>query len=187
MVRDPADVAGTWVGPPDAGASGVANHRASCMVAPMMLTKPPLVSQTAVYERSLPMVRRMGRGWWDGCDARRGHGPDQQNGAGGVVDDEPAGRAEASGSKVGAVAVAGYDEQIGAFGGGDDLPFEASRPFHPGARASQAFGGGVEELGGEGSAEVFQAGAGVALGVAAAEQAGVGAVRDAGDVVVAHV
>ncbi len=67
------------------------------------------------------MVWRMGRRRWDGGEARRGHGLDQQDGAGGVVDDEPAGRAEASGSEVGAAAVAGYDEQIGAFGGSEPV------------------------------------------------------------------
>lgn len=133
------------------------------------------------------MVRWMGRRWWDGGEVRHGHRPDQQDGTGGVVDDESAGRAQALGSKVGAVAVAGHDEQIGACGGSDDFPVDASRPFHPAAPASQAFSGGVEELGGEGSAEVFQAGAGITVGVAAAEQTGVGAVRDAGCVGAAYV
>jgi len=36
-----------------------------------------------------------------------------------VVNDEPAGRSQAPGSQAGTVAVAGQDEQPGAFGRGD--------------------------------------------------------------------
>ena len=43
-----------------------------------------------------------------------------------MVDDEAAGRAEAAGAEVGVVAVAGEDEQVGAFGGGHDFPFDAA-------------------------------------------------------------
>ena len=68
-------------------------------------------------------------------------GPDQQDGAGGVVDDETAGRAEAARAEVGVVAVAGEHEQVGAFSGGDDFPFDAAgalmrvqgRPSRPAA------------------------------------------------------
>ena len=41
-----------------------------------------------------------------------------------MVDDEPAMRAEAARPEVSAVAVAGQDEQLGAFGGCDDLAFD---------------------------------------------------------------
>ena len=60
------------------------------------------------------MVRRRGRRGRDGRDARRGLGPDQQDRAGGVIDDEPAGRAQAPGPEAGALAVARHHEQVGA-------------------------------------------------------------------------
>jgi hypothetical protein len=86
-----------------------------------------------------------------------------------MIDDEAAGRAEAAGSEAGAVAVAGEDEQVGAFGGGHDFPFDAADALAAGARASQALGGGVEELAGGGGGEVLQPGAWVASGACAAE------------------
>ncbi len=43
-----------------------------------------------------------------------------------MVDDEPAGRSQAPGSQAGTVAVAGQDEQPGAFGRGDDLPLDGA-------------------------------------------------------------
>jgi hypothetical protein len=54
-----------------------------------------------------------------------------------VIEDEPAGRAEALGSQAGAATVAGEDEQVRAVGGGD-LPLEPPAPLQPGARAGQA-------------------------------------------------
>ena len=83
---------------------------------------------------------------------------------------------------MGAVAIAGEDDQVGALGGGHDFPFGAAGALHPGTRAPQAFGCDGEELAGGGGGEVFQAGAGVALRVAAAEQPGVGAAGGARDV-----
>jgi hypothetical protein len=55
-----------------------------------------------------------------------------------VVDDEPAGRSQASVSQAGTVAVAGQDEQPVAFGRGDDLPLDA-----PGAPAGCTAGPAV--------------------------------------------
>jgi hypothetical protein len=52
-----------------------------------------------------------------------------------MIDDEAAGRAEAARPEVGAVAVAGKDEQAGAFGGGHDFPFDAADALVAGARA----------------------------------------------------
>jgi len=43
-----------------------------------------------------------------------------------MVDDEPAVRAEAARPEVSAVAVTGQDEQLGAFGGRDDLAFDSA-------------------------------------------------------------
>jgi hypothetical protein len=123
---------------------------------------------------------RRGRGR-DGGYARRGLGPDQQDGAGGVVDDEAGGGTQALGSRVGAVAVAGEDEQVGAFGGGNDLALDPPGSFQLGAGPAQAVGGGLQELAG-GGGQLLQAGAGVTLGVAAAEQAGVGAAGGTRDV-----
>ena len=68
------------------------------------------------------------------------------------------------GPEVGAVAVAGEDEQVGAFGGGHDFPFDAAGALDAGAGASQALGCGGEELLGGGGGQVLQPGAGVALG-----------------------
>ena len=98
-----------------------------------------------------------------------------------MIDDEAAGRAEAVGSEVGAVAVAGEDEQAGALGGGHDFPFGAADALAAGARAPQSLGCGVEELPGGDGGEVLQPGAGVALGACAAEQPGVGAAGGAGN------
>ena len=99
-----------------------------------------------------------------------------------MVDDEAAGGTQAPGSQAGAVAVAGEDEQVGAFGGGDDLPLDPPGSFQPGTGAPEALGGGCEELLGGRGGQLLQAGAGVAVGAAAAEQARVGAVGGAGDV-----
>jgi hypothetical protein len=122
--------------------------------------------------------------WRDGGDARWGLGPDEQDGTRGVVDDEPAGPAEASRSEVGAVSVAAEDEQVGIFRGGDDLTLDPSGALQLGAGAPQAVGGNPEELPGRSGGKVLQAGAGVALRLAAAEETGEGAVGDARDVMV---
>jgi hypothetical protein len=53
-------------------------------------------------------------------------GPDQQKWTQGVVDDEAAGGTEAVRAEVGAVAVAGQDEQVRALRRGDDLAFDAA-------------------------------------------------------------
>ena len=82
----------------------------------------------------------------DGGDAGRWFGPDQQDWAGGVVDDEAGGGAQAPGPQVGAVAVAGKDEQVGAFGGGDDFPLGPPGSFQLGTWPPEALGGGPEEL-----------------------------------------
>src|SRR5690348_15321766 len=92
--------------------------------------------------RFSPMLLSPVVGWmrwrgWDGGDAGGGLGPDEQDGAGGVVDDEAAGGAEAAGPEVGAVTVASEDEQVGAFGGGHDFPFDAAGALATGARAPQ--------------------------------------------------
>jgi len=104
-----------------------------------------------------------------------------------VVNDEAAGGAEASWPEMGMVAVPGKDEQLGAFGGGDDLTLDSPGPLDLGTGAAQAIGGRRQELAGGGGGQAFQARAGVALGVAASEQSGERAVRGAGDVVVADV
>lgn len=103
-----------------------------------------------------------------------GSGQTSRTGAGGGVDNEAAGGAEAARSEVGAVAVAGEDEQGRAFRGGHDFSFGAAGALCPGARAPKAVGCG-EELAGGGGGQVFQPGAGVALGAGAAEQPDVGA------------
>lgn len=61
-----------------------------------------------------------------------------------MVDDETAGRSEAAGSEVGAVAVAGKDEQAGAFCGGDDFPLDAAGVLAAGAWAPQTRSRGGE-------------------------------------------
>src|SRR5260221_6103240 len=85
-----------------------------------------------------------------------GPGPDQQDGAGRVVDDEPAGRSQALGAETGTVAVPGEDEPAGVPGGGDDLPLDPPGSLQPGA----AFGRGLQELAGGGRPQVLQPGAG---------------------------
>jgi hypothetical protein len=74
-------------------------------------------------------VRRAGGRGRDGGDGRRDLGPDQQDRAGCVVDDEAGGGTQAPGSQVGAVAVAGEDEKIGAVGSGNDLPLDPPGSF----------------------------------------------------------
>jgi len=98
-----------------------------------------------------------------------------------VVDDEAAGGPETARPEAGTVTVAGKDKQVGAFRGGHDFSFDAAGALRMGARAPQALGCGGEELSGGGGGQVFQPGAGVALGTCAAEQSGVGAVGGAGD------
>jgi hypothetical protein len=95
---------------------------------------------TRLLTGTLPVVRRMRRRELDSRDARREFGPDQQNRAGRVVDDKPAGRSQAPGSQASTVAVAGQDEQSGAFGRGDDLPLDAPGARQPGARPAQPSG-----------------------------------------------
>jgi hypothetical protein len=63
-----------------------------------------------------------------------------------VVDDEAAGGTQAPGPQAGTVAVAGEDEQVGAFGGGDDLPLDPPGSFQPGAGMPEALCGGPQEL-----------------------------------------
>ena len=130
---------------------------------------------------------RPGRGGRDGGDAGRGLGPDQQDRAGGVVDDEAGGGTQAPGPQVGAVAVAGEDEEICSLGGGNDFPLGPPGSFQPGAGPPEALGGGLLELLGGLGGQGLDAGAGVALGMAAAEQAGVGAVRGSRGVVAGDV
>ena len=108
-------------------------------------------------------VRVAGRRGRD-VGGRRGLGPDQQDRAGCVVDDEAGGGTQAPGSQVGAVAVAGEDEEIGAVGGGGDFPLDPPGSFQPGAGQAQALGGGPEELLSGDGGQLLQAGAGVALG-----------------------
>jgi hypothetical protein len=48
----------------------------------------------------------------DSGDVRRRLGPDQQNGAGGVIYDEPCGLAQALRPEPGPVAVSRHDQQI---------------------------------------------------------------------------
>ena len=67
-------------------------------------------------------------------------------------------------------------------GGGDDLPLDPPGSFQPGTGAPEALGGGPEKLLSGRVGQLLQAGAGVALGAAAAEQARVGAVGGTGDV-----
>lgn len=81
-----------------------------------------------------------------------------------MVDDEAAGGTEAAGFEVGAVAVAGEDEKVGAFCGGHDFSFDAARAFLPGARASQLLGRTGQELFGKGGGQVFHGGAGARSG-----------------------
>src|ERR1039458_4148677 len=136
------------------------------------------------------LIRPARRARWrggDGGNARRGLGPDQQDRAGGVVDNEAAGGAQAPGSQAGTVAIAGQDEKVGAFGGGDDLPLDPPGPFQPGTGPPEALGGGPQELLSGGGGQLLQAGAGVAVGTAAAEQARVGAVGGPRDVVAGDV
>src|SRR5487761_532183 len=130
----------------------------------------------------LPVVRRAGGGGGMVAVPGAGSGPDQQDGAGGVIDDEPTGRAEAFRAQPGAVAVAGHDQQASAVGGGDDLMLDPPGPLQPGAGTPQALGGGLQELLGGAGGQSLQPGAGVALAVAAAQQTRIGAVPDGRDV-----
>ena len=84
-------------------------------------------------------------------------------------------------NRVGVVAVAGQDEQVGAVGGGHDFAFGAPVALAAGRGAAQSCGGGGQQLFGGGGGHVLQRGAGVAFGVAATEQPGVGAVGGFGD------
>lgn len=104
-----------------------------------------------------------------------------------MVHDEPAVGTETPGSEVGAVAVAGQDEQVGAFGGSDNLPLDPPGSLQPGAGTSQLLGGGLEKLLSGFASQVLQADAGVAFAVAAAKQPGVCAVRGTGDVMAGDV
>lgn len=131
---------------------------------------------------TLPVVRRLREVGEVGCRS----GPDQEYGAGGVVDDEAVGRGQALGAQAAAVAVTGDDEQLRALRGEHDLLLDAAGALYTGAGATQAVSGIQEELVGGSGGEVFQAGAGVAFGVAAAEQAGEGTVRDARDLMARH-
>ena len=62
----------------------------------------------------------------DRVDVRRGVGPDEQDAAGGVIDDEACGRAEAAWTQARVVAVAREDEQVRVLGGADDLALDAA-------------------------------------------------------------
>jgi hypothetical protein len=94
-----------------------------------------------------PVTWRAGRRRGNGGDARGGFGPDQQDRAGGVIDDEPRGLAEALGSEPGPVAVPGQDEQVFAGRRGHRFPFEVPVALEPVARAA-ASAGGAEQLAG---------------------------------------
>ncbi|WP_190814433.1 hypothetical protein [Saccharopolyspora pogona] len=83
---------------------------------------------------------------------------------------------------MGAVAIAGEDEQVGALGGGDELPFDTSDAVHAVAGTPQSVRSGPEERLSGGGGLVFEPCAGIALGMGAAEEAGVGAVCRARDV-----
>src|SRR4051794_32679055 len=97
-----------------------------------------------------------------------------------MVDDEAAGGTETARPQVGAVAVAGEDEQVGTLGGGHDLPLDAAGSLNTATGAPQALSGFAEEsLGGDGG-QALDRGAGVAFGMPTAEQSGKGAVRGAG-------
>jgi len=52
-----------------------------------------------------------------------------------MIDDEPAGGAQAFRAKAGAVAVASQDQKGGALGRGDDLALDSPRAFQPGTGA----------------------------------------------------
>ena len=60
-------------------------------------------------------------------------GQTSRTGQGAVVDHEAGGGTQAPGSQVGAVAVAGEDEKIGAVGNGNDFPLDPPGSFQPGA------------------------------------------------------
>jgi hypothetical protein len=104
-----------------------------------------------------------------------------------MVDDKAGSGTQAPGSQAGAVAVAGEDEKLGTFGGGDELALDPPGSFHLGTGPPEALGGGLKELLGGGGGQLLQAGAGIAVGAAAAEQARVGAVGGTGDVVAGDV
>src|SRR5262249_59948969 len=106
---------------------------------------------------------------WKGFDAGRCARPDQQHGAGYVVDDVAAGVAKASRPEVGALAVADHDEKLGAVGYGDDFGFGAPDANQALTWSVQSGRGGVEELVRRGGGEGFEFGARVAVVVAVAE------------------
>ena len=93
-----------------------------------------------------------------------------------MIDDEAADRSQAAGPEVGAVTVAGEDQQVGPYRGGHNFPFDAAGALHAGARALQTLRRSGQQLLGGGGGQVFKAGTRVALGAGAAEQSCVGAV-----------
>jgi hypothetical protein len=97
-----------------------------------------------------------------------------------VIDYEAADRAEALRAEPGPVAVAGDDQQACAHRGGDYFPLDPSGPLQLGAGHAQLRGSGLEDLHSRGGRHFLDPQAGVTLGVAAAEEPGVGAVRCTG-------
>jgi hypothetical protein len=125
------------------------------------------------------MVVRRGR---DGGEGGRGLRPDEEYGAGGVVNDEATDRSEASWAQVCEVTVSGDDEQLRAVGGGDDLALGPSRPLPAGAGTAQTSGGVVKQFLCRGRGELFQSRTGVAFAVSSSQEPGIGVVGRGGNV-----
>ena len=124
-----------------------------------------------------PFVGRFTGRRRDRADAGCGARPDDQDRAGGVVDDEPGGLAQALGPQPGPVAVARHDEQGGVRRGGHHFPFGETAALNPLAWPAEAVGGGGEQFARGGPGEFRDARARVARGPATAEQSEVGGVR----------
>jgi len=93
--------------------------------------------------------------WWvwvrrrDGRHPRCFVGPDQQDGTGGVVDDEAGRWAKAGRAEARAVAVAGDYQEVGGLGGLDDFAFwAAAGRLEVGLAAELGLGGGEQVVGG---------------------------------------
>ena|ERR1700722_13891716 len=104
-----------------------------------------------------------------------------------MVDDKASGGTQAPGSQAGTVAVPGKDEEVGAFGRGDDLLLNPHGSFHLGTRPPEALGRSPQELLSGSRGQLLHAGAGVEIRPAAAEEARIGAVGGTGDVVAGDV
>jgi hypothetical protein len=88
--------------------------------------------------------------------------PDQQYGAGRVVDDEAGGWREAVWSEPGSVAVA--DEQVGAGRGVHDLALDPAGAFEAFGGPGESGSGCGEQVLGGGGGQGFELAAGVAVG-----------------------